>query len=42
LVTHVIFQALQEAWDEPRSILLDTELIVRESCGAQRVRGPAS
>ncbi|MBB6672180.1 LacI family DNA-binding transcriptional regulator [Cohnella nanjingensis] len=41
LVTHVVFQALQETMDEPRSILLDTELVVRDSCGAQLVRGPA-
>jgi len=39
LVTHVIFQALQEALDEPRSILLDTQLVVRESCGALLGRG---
>ncbi|MFD2615400.1 LacI family DNA-binding transcriptional regulator [Paenibacillus gansuensis] len=33
VATHVVFQALQNPEDPPRAILLDTELIVRDSCG---------
>ncbi|MBO7745364.1 LacI family DNA-binding transcriptional regulator [Paenibacillus sp. MWE-103] len=33
IVTHTIFQALLDGLDEPKKIMLDTELVVRESCG---------
>jgi len=42
IVAHVIFQALQDAWEAPQSILLDTELIQRESCAASTRKRPFS
>ncbi|CAM2824973.1 LacI family DNA-binding transcriptional regulator [Paenibacillus sediminis] len=34
VATHVVFQTLQDPSEQSRSIMLDTELIIRDSCGA--------
>jgi len=39
VATHVVFQALREPGEQPSAIMLDTELIVRESCGSNRLHG---